>query len=158
MALGLPTPLICDTGIDVNIRCCLRLQAAAEGAVGIKRPHAEPTAFAFHVPGAPVTGAAPAAAGADDAAQKRRRMQYDRMRELEAEVQRVALHGDGLKQSLRQAEAEVGMGADCPSAQRGQSAHAAPVSLDGRASQTQPPSLLCWGHGWLNCALVPFSC
>lgn len=93
---------------SLKTRCCLCLQAAAEGTTGLKRPHGEP-AFTFRVPGAPATATAAASAGADDAALKRRRVQYDRMRELEAEVQRVRLLGDGLKQSLRQAEAQVGM-------------------------------------------------
>ncbi|KAL4458313.1 hypothetical protein ABPG75_013178 [Micractinium tetrahymenae] len=95
----------CDEEAGTQATSTLK-PAAAEGAVGFKRPHAEPAAFTFHVPAAGAAGAPAADAAADDAALKRRRVQYDRMRELEAEVQRVRLLGDALKQSLRQAEAQ----------------------------------------------------
>jgi len=69
--------------------------------VSLKRPLAPQPSFTFRVT------TQPAAAAANDAALKRRRVQYDRMRELEAQVQRVRHLGDALKQSLRQAEAQV---------------------------------------------------
>lgn len=58
---------------------------------------------AVAVPGADGMGAG---ASGEEAA-KKRRVQYDRMRALEAEVQRLRLVGDMLSQSLRSAQASV---------------------------------------------------
>lgn len=77
-------------------------RAAAGDAPAQKRSLGGAPAFSFPAP------AAPEPAG-DDAAAKKRRVQYDhgRMREMEAEVQRLRHLGDALKQSLLQAQAQV---------------------------------------------------
>jgi hypothetical protein len=72
-----------------------------EAGIGSKRPLVSQPSFSFRA-------ASQSGAAADDAALKKRRVHYDRMRELEAEVQRVRHLGDALKQSLHQAEAQVG--------------------------------------------------
>ena len=73
--------------------------AVYSGGNPLKRPLASQPSFSFRTE--------PDAAANDDAL-KKRRMHYDRMRELESQVQRVRHLGDALKQSLRQAEAQVG--------------------------------------------------
>lgn len=82
----------------------------APAANGHKRPmDALPVqpGFSFQAAAAPGTdGGMGAGAGGEEAA-KKRRVQYDRMRALEAEVQRLRLVGDMLGQSLRSAQASV---------------------------------------------------
>ena len=78
---------------------------ASEPANALKRPMAAAPGFSFRAPAdEPGMGAAPG----QGAGAKKRRVQYDRMQELEAKVQRVRHLGDALKQSLRQVEAQVG--------------------------------------------------
>ncbi|PRW59962.1 white-brown complex 30 [Chlorella sorokiniana] len=82
----------------------------APAANGHKRPmEALPTqhGFSFQATAAPgAVGGMDAGASGEEAA-KKRRVQYDRMRALEAEVQRLRLVGDMLGQSLRSAQASL---------------------------------------------------
>jgi hypothetical protein len=92
---------------SLNLQCCdspslSPPQAPSAGHAALKRPLQNQASFSFHAPARPT-------AAAHDATLKRRRVQYDRMRELETQVQRVRHLGDALSQSLRQAEAQVGI-------------------------------------------------